>query len=272
MQSCRLGEVTVTIPEGFQCEKERRLDVAKVCSTDVNPDLDTTADCTISVAYSGPPSTPADPSVLTEQMTGSGWSFTTTPLSDNGWRCPSVEDGTPYRCTLDTATARPGTDWSNFVSQLSFQIKVAGDFENCVAAKAADGLTDRACWSSCQPELTVAKTGPQSCPLGEPCTITYTVTNTDAALDFSGPITVGAMAGEALEPHSNSGPGVDLYAEGRLIQARFPRRRGTGKHRALCHRSVHPSGPRPERISPFAAGQAVLARAAAQNIAAPLAA
>ena len=187
---CCLGEVTVTIPEGFQCEKERRLDVAKVCSTDVNPELDTTADCTISVAYSGPPPTPADPIVLTEQMTGSGWSFTTTPLSDNGWRCPSVADGTPYRCTLDTATARPGTDWSNFVSQLSFQIKVEGDFENCVTATAADGLTDRACWSSRQPELTVEKTGPQSCPVGEPCTFTYTVTNTDAALDFSGPITL----------------------------------------------------------------------------------
>ena len=32
-----------------------------------------------------------------------------------------------------------------------------------------------------------------------------------------GAITVGAMAGEALEPQSNSGPGVDLYAEGRSI-------------------------------------------------------
>jgi hypothetical protein len=186
---CCMGEIEVTIPEGFICEAEQVLEVSKTCDTGINPAIDTDADCEITVHYEGPPPSASNPIKIVEAVTGNPWAFSTTPLSGDNWNCPAVPDATPFTCTISAAD-EPGANWQNWTSTLIVQMSVGEKFENCVTATAAGGLEDKVCWSTETPKLTIEKMADQEqCVAGQPCTFTITVSN-PSGVDYTGPISI----------------------------------------------------------------------------------
>lgn len=196
---CCEGPIKVTIPKGFTCEAKAKLEVSKTCDTDVKSTVGANAECEITVHYEGPAPKASNPIVVTEAVTGSPWTFTTTPLSGDNWSCPAVPDATPFTCTI-SAASEPTANWSNWTSTIIVQMNAGDAFENCITAKTG-GLQDKACWSTATPELTIAKTADQAqCMVGQPCTFTIAVTNTSTTSTYNGPISLGDQIATVSPP------------------------------------------------------------------------
>ncbi|WP_457645460.1 peptidoglycan-binding protein [Profundibacter sp.] len=205
LDKCCLGEVEVTIPQDFVCEKDPLLEIEKTCyqgSDAVNQPW-----CEITVHYEGPPPTDADPITLGEEITTGNSAFNQLPASSDNWQC-GASDEFNMGCTISDSDA-PGTDWSNWTSTLSIPIltgEVPGQyplpagFENCASVSIGD-LIAQDCWSNDAPQLEIVKTGPEVCYLGEPCEFTYTITNTSPDQDFNGNISLS----DALDFTSGNG-------------------------------------------------------------------
>ena len=129
---------------------------------------------------------------------GSGAAATITSVTPDGaeWACTAVPAAN-LSCQIPGAVMLPGTS-RHF--DVTVQVNGGARFKNCargsfgpvpggdivypIGEACAEGGTD----------ISVKKTGPAQCEIGQPCAFTVTITNNGAS-DFSGP----AQIGDALE-------------------------------------------------------------------------
>lgn len=182
---CCMGEIEVQIPTGLQCTTETVIEVEKTCTPGEYPS-GATVDCEISVSYSGPPPTDADPLTISDAVGAGTWSVVAYMGSSDDWACGDTPHTgpEPWVCSLSAEDA-PGADWSNFTSTLVVQMSTEALFENCVEATGGAG-EDTACWSNLPQDITISKTGPETCDGDGPCD--YLVTLTAGPGGYYGPV------------------------------------------------------------------------------------
>ncbi|HAT84540.1 MAG TPA: hypothetical protein DCS30_00340, partial [Rhizobiales bacterium] len=190
LDKCCMGKIRIKVPR-LPCNEDKpKLKVKKNCRKADDSEGGANAICDISVFYSGPAPTAANPLRLNDVMSGGGnWQILNVQVP-HVWSCDAIPHNgpAPFGCELKSENQLAPIDWSNFSTFLRLHMKVDKEFENCatistqsrggkVEAKDCDKLGGE------RPRLTLEKTGPASCVAGADCNFNITIRNVGAG-DF----------------------------------------------------------------------------------------
>jgi peptidoglycan hydrolase-like protein with peptidoglycan-binding domain len=193
LDKCCMGELSVTIPPDFTCQRPPLLSLSNICTAEPASAETLDVTCEIALHFEGSPPAPL---TLSAAQTGPGWSLTSEPIASDNWSCASPANG-PITCQID-ASLEPQAQWQDFTSTLITSFRTPKTFETCATASAT-GQSAKACWSTETPRLHLAKSAPETCAAGAPCGFTLTVTNPGPA-DYAGPLSISEAFRETTPP------------------------------------------------------------------------
>ncbi|MGV8952119.1 MAG: peptidoglycan-binding domain-containing protein [Cypionkella sp.] len=200
LDKCCMGDLSVTIPPGFTCERPTVFSLSHLCALEPIRATELGGLCTIALHYEGP-APEVSPLLLSEHFEGMGWTLDGPVLSGEGWDCAALV-GDTLNCKLP-ASAEPAADWQDFTSTLAVKLTTPRPFKSCASLITPAGKTE-ACWSSETPRLQLTKTAPATCAPGGTCSFEVTLTNPGTEA-YNGPLSLQEAFRQTTPPTAGLG-------------------------------------------------------------------